>query len=529
MIQNYHIFSVLLIIAILALGAIAIDKQDIKLLAEHYGQMNVDACIPIHSGTDTSTWIVNFESGYMIFSNQKEIQPLLAYSNRGKLDQTSSYYQQFLSFIRKDIKNRNKQMQVSPDKEMISENIELWNDLLSSEKSNLSSTLAFCLSPFALSSAKGDSQTYFLNTPEWGQGNVNGEQLFNIYTPNHWSVGCVATAMAEVLAYYQWPEVGEGSHYYTEDDAGGLMVDFGTSSYYLDNTVHNYKNETSNLTQKYNAAKVSYHAAVSLNMNFESTGSSANTYNVDNSLRNYFRYSADYRSASSELFDLLENDIKNGNPGIIALDGTVDHAVVVDGYSDSDGFFHLNMGWNGDYNAWYDIRGSFNASAYGDALVIGGVHSILPIKVIADPVVIQFHINFTERILDTNESVLLFGNIPPLGSIQNSPDFQKNGSEYVTTLEFDNIYVGDTLSYRFGILKENGYEYEIENRVIGLETNENLQHVYHDYNNFYTDIDNFTNSDEILTRIQSYPNPFNNTLTIDLNNLIPGQDYSINI
>ncbi len=224
-----------------------------------------------------------------------------------------------------------------------------------------------------------EDTTYYFPTPVWGQGTTNGVYIFNYYTPNHWSAGCVATAMAEVLAFYQWPPVGTGHHCYTENDAGQLCADYASTYYDWANTLFKYKDEHTTSAQRRAAGLLTYHAAISVNMDFSANGSTANVSDAPNAFHNFFRLSGHYKaSGNSNFWNELINNMKDERPAILAIhrsDG-LGHAVVADGYSERNGFFHLNMGWNGSDNGWYDISGTWNAGGYN--AVDGATKGIVP-------------------------------------------------------------------------------------------------------------------------------------------------------
>ena len=86
-------------------------------------------------------------------------------------------------------------------------------------------------------------------TTEWNQG-----EPYNRLTPilqgnTHCATGCVATAMAQVMKYYEWPERGTGSNKYQHsvfgtlsmDSAGNITVDeaLGELGLFIDKCVLN--------------------------------------------------------------------------------------------------------------------------------------------------------------------------------------------------------------------------------------------------------------------------------------------------
>ena len=71
-----------------------------------------------------------------------------------------------------------------------------------------------------------------LMTSHWAQN-----PIYNYYCPYDtvlWArsvFGCVATAMAQIMRYWQWPEVGYSSHSYEWSYYGTLSVDFENTYY----------------------------------------------------------------------------------------------------------------------------------------------------------------------------------------------------------------------------------------------------------------------------------------------------------
>ncbi len=238
-----------------------------------------------------------------------------------------------------------------------------------------------------LAKTSGDS-VYYFPTPVWGQGMVNGVYVFNYYTPNHWSAGCVATALAEVLAFFRWPPVGTASHCYTENDAGQLCADYQNTHYDWPDILPKYINEHTTAQQRRAAGLLTYHAAISVNMDFSANGSTANVSNVPYALHHYFRFSGHYKSAGeTDFWTELIHNMKDARPAILAISRSSDgfgHAIVADGYSEHNGLFHLNMGWNGSDNGWYDIRGDWNVSGYD--IVNGATKGIVPSPMICPEV-----------------------------------------------------------------------------------------------------------------------------------------------
>ena len=192
----------------------------------------------------------------------------------------------------------------------------------------------------------------------WSQG-----QYYNTNCPDdadgrdsHALVGCVATAMGQIMKYHEWPSSGTGSHSYRPEshpEYGVLSVDFGATSYDWANMPDN-----GSLTS-YNGAVATllYHAGVSVDMDYGPDSSGASGTKIPAALQDYFKYETDdfrIRSLYSSSFwiSLLKSNLDAGLPILYMGSGddrSGGHAFVCDGYEGTN-YFHFNWGWNG----WLD-------------------------------------------------------------------------------------------------------------------------------------------------------------------------------
>ena len=154
--------------------------------------------------------------------------------------------------------------------------------------------------------------------------------------------GCVATAFVQIMAYYKYPDKGVGSHCYTHPIYGQRCADFG-------NTTYNWNNPTNE-----DYKKLSYHVGIAMDMNYcgSSYGSAPSRSNYQKAMSDYFRYYLN--NGSTESYFII-NEINNQRPAYAELPGDIGHSVVLDGY-DTDGLFHINFGWGGQYNGYYVLN-----------------------------------------------------------------------------------------------------------------------------------------------------------------------------
>ncbi|MBT6759043.1 MAG: T9SS type A sorting domain-containing protein [Candidatus Marinimicrobia bacterium] len=518
------------------------------------------------------------EGGYLVFSTSVLTKPLIAVSTQ-RTAQTFSPDHPLVRLVKFDLSNRKYRASRSVEEQI--QNREAWNALSLQE---LPETV------------RRDS-IIFNESPVWGQGWAAGAMVFNLYTPSNHPTGCVATALAEVLTYYHWPPRGTGSNSYL-DDGINHYVDFSQFEYDWQNTLDNYVDEFSTPVQKQAAGLLSYHAAVSVGMDFEVDGSTANTADGVTALHYHFRCSGHYLSSSSTgFYSQVIANLEDGRPVILALNSAVDHAGVADGYASQYGLVHMNFGWNGNSNGWYDIESAF-LPGY-DYTIIGGLKGIIPnpmieedqiwedadsftlswltsfrlnaeyfelqqkvgsgnwvslnaaipdtsyaidvdgpgtysyrvrpyrdgtwwdwsrteIVSVGEDVTVQFIIDLQDRPLDEGESLVLLGNIEPLGNIQNSPEFDYEGvGIYTTEVTFENSHVSELLAYRFGVVGSDYQDIETFNReyLISAVTYQTLDTVRF---NLPVAIESEAeiHSPGTFQVEAAYPNPFNHRLTV---------------
>lgn len=214
--------------------------------------------------------------------------------------------------------------------------------------------------------AKPTNEVLPMLTTTWNQGTY-----YNIYTPGTGSaktpVGCVATAMAQIMKYWDAPTTGTGSYTYNHATYGTQTADFGATTYPWDLMLNNLV-ATSPQASKDAVSLLSYHCAVSVKMNFDPAGSgsqvlawSNNSRCAQNAFKNNFGYKPSieglYRDdyTDADWNSLLKNEMDNGRPVLYAGFGPVGgHAFVFDGY-DASSLFHINWGWGGMSNGYFTV------------------------------------------------------------------------------------------------------------------------------------------------------------------------------
>lgn len=288
----------------------------------------------------TSLYVVKFSpNGYIIVPSTKKEVPILAFSNNGTFNE-NDIPQGIQDWIE--------------DRSEIVEYLETDMDIEASEDIQEQWD---CLAPLPDDEeiVSGGSVIYGQTGPllqtRWGQGHGYNELVrFNNCANGITPTGCVATAMAQVMRYHQYPNSYNWS----------IMPNQIAWNATLNNST-------------YEVAELMEDAGQSVNMQYSCGSSGANTSDARNALVNTFGYSNDASYVDFNLNTIVQQ-LEMWNQPIILRgeDPSVGgHAWVCDGsrrikyttihnpetyyeyktYTFSDYYLHMNWGWNDSFNA----------------------------------------------------------------------------------------------------------------------------------------------------------------------------------
>ncbi|MBQ7532558.1 MAG: C10 family peptidase [Bacteroidales bacterium] len=216
------------------------------------------------------------------------------------------------------------------------------------------------------------------------------------YYSNAYSyAGCPAIAMGQIINYLQTTQETRftdeddyyhsyaGRKYYIDDDWESLQfLSFPQLNEYLDSidAIWQRGEELPDLLK----AAVVFACGTACKQIYTAEGSG--TFYVDQAYEAYKRFGFEdcllFREPTEEMFEILISNLQDGYPAHMAVEnpeGTVGHNVVVDGYRESDGKFHVNFGYGGSLDNWYDIPDP--NFYYGMTKLEGIIVNIIP----ADP------------------------------------------------------------------------------------------------------------------------------------------------
>ena len=229
-----------------------------------------------------------------------------------------------------------------------------------------------------------------LISSKWSQSTEGGNYCYNYYTPEHYVSGCVATAMAQLMRFHQYPTNGVGTASYPieVDGAGttaslrggdGLGGPYNWSDMVLD------PDSSTTETERQAIGALTYDAGVAVSMSYTAGSSGASISDAANELVDTFQYAnavygANYSSGWQNLTDeqigkMINTNIDAGYPVILGISGSSGgHAILADGFGTNSGteYHHLNMGWAGYDDGWYNMpnltTSSYNFSAVDEVV-----------------------------------------------------------------------------------------------------------------------------------------------------------------
>lgn len=342
-------------------GAMAqsVDYGTAKKIAENYCHQMKDgknftvseSYTQQHNG-NTVYYIFNFkEGGFAVVSADEKVNPVIAYSTENTFDlqmknpALKSWMLNYAAEIEEVMQSETKaDAKIQRD----------WEDLKNG-RPMFRQKADEAIEPL-LTSTWNQDKYYNTNCPA-DDASEGEEAAGTAAYDNHVPVGCVALATSQIIYYHRYPSKGIGSSSYSSP-YGKLTANYGKTNYNYNNMSDIAKGYSYDLAQLIN------HVGISVEMAYGPDGSSSQTSKAVNSLRKNFGYSSSIQlseranySSNESWHKLLLDNLKQGLPMIYGAGpagGGAGHAFNCDGY-DGNGKFHMNWGWAGKCNGYYDI------------------------------------------------------------------------------------------------------------------------------------------------------------------------------
>lgn len=284
--------------------------------------------------------------GFTIVSGDDRLPEIVGYSSQGSYDE-NNLPEGFVSFMEAYQNLYNKVNLGDAEALKNLAEIKAWRN-----KKNASAASTSAVAPL-------------LGNIEWDQTSPYNNMCPRYDCVHVAATGCVATAMAQVMAYYKYPKQLKADIPGYVNRWNGIPMEIPTITreegvYDWDNMLPKYNKEANATQQQKDAvAKLMYHCGAAVQMNYGPESAAAVSATK---LAKYFGYDADLmmdlnRSTFTldKWMQIIDTELAAGRPvlyGGQASDGG--HQFICDG-KDGEGLYHINWGWSGNQNGFFDL------------------------------------------------------------------------------------------------------------------------------------------------------------------------------
>lgn len=300
--------------------------------------------------------------GYIVISAYRNLPPVIAYSFYSSFEDQISENSILKDLLIADIELRLANIPKLPD-ELIERRTDHWNKFLSKEPEYLD------IDYFQQWPPEGETLSGGWIETQWHQNApYNNFCPVDMASGDRGAAGCPAVAMAQILNYHEtinniafndtddYLHSYAGNNFWIDDDHE--MYDFPSFpelNSYLDVLVDHWRNDTQ-LTDNDKAA-INFACGVAATQVYHPQGSG--TFGVSQAYDAYQRFNFEgielLDESDPDLYNRLSANMMDALPAHLAVvneQWDAGHNLVVDGYN-TEGFYHLNFGWDGSYDGWY--------------------------------------------------------------------------------------------------------------------------------------------------------------------------------
>jgi hypothetical protein len=392
--------TVLLVIAEISLADPTTEKQakmlvkkwlktNMKPLGVHIGQnvKNVET-FSDQAGQPLYYVVYMKPSGFIIISADDMVEPIVAFAKEGVFDPSPNNPLGALVSrdiprrveVARQIQNKTKRKQtLNPSEKKLLRIRSKWDRLsgLADEPNGVPGNLPLVGEGGGYASAGeptvSDIRVAPLVQSKWSQSTVCGSNCYNYYTPNNYVCGCVATATAQLIRFHQYPAAGIGANEFTITVDGAVRTvstrggDGEGGHYNWNLMVLEPASSCGSLNdaQRQAIGALCYDVGVASHMDYTAAASGAYISDAKNALVNTFFYRNaiygfnNWNDIGNGLTGMVNPNLDAGYPVVLGIreSWVLGHAIIADGYGydSSTLYHHLNMGWEGLYDAWYNL------------------------------------------------------------------------------------------------------------------------------------------------------------------------------
>jgi len=376
--KKHILLSLVVLLGMTTLNARPIDAARAKAIGQKFVQANFNSNLRsndlqlVYTGMSTRGEACFYafnagDGGFVIISADDRFRPIVGYSDRGPFE-TENMSPELTFYLDKIIEAR-----TSGNAVLFDDTEQEWQSVATTGR---------------MLSRNGGRGVDFICTTLWNQ-----DSPYNYYAPEAGNgpggrcyAGCVATAMSQVMKYWDHPAQGSGSHSYYCQGYGMQSADFGEAVYDWEHMPDRLSGASQQEIEA--VALLMYHCGVAVEMQFSPTGSGANSWDVPYAIERYFSYSSHATLEMRDMYtlkdwqDMLKESFDIGWPVYYSgFSNSGGHAFVCDGYDDSD-LFHFNWGWGGSSDGWFVID-EIDYSGWAQAIfnyVPSDVYEYMPLE-----------------------------------------------------------------------------------------------------------------------------------------------------
>ena len=343
-----------------------------------------------HEG-DVIAYVFNLNpSGFVVVASNDKVEPIVSFSREGYFDPL--VHREFADMLISDLSLRYIEYKDNEKSGSAGGLSVVWEKLSESGSYDLGGGNA-------VDEISDVRVAPFLET-KWGQssddGSLSGELCYNYYTPNNYPAGCVATAVAQIVRYFEYPVVGVGSLFNSIEVDGEVVSPYpylrggdGFGGAYDYELMVGVTSNGVTEAQRSAIGGLLFDCGVALGSSYWESNTSAMLSNAKPALEYYFDYNSasggwDEFSLMNGLVEMINPNLDAGKPvfiGIADSNFSNGHAAVVDGYGFAGDimYHHLNMGWTGLSDIWYSLPNINTGSGLVYSAITECIYNIYPV------------------------------------------------------------------------------------------------------------------------------------------------------
>lgn len=220
----------------------------------------------------------------------------------------------------------------------------------------------------------GTKASVTLMKTKWDQGGPQGND-YNMFSPvindSVAPTGCVATALAQICKYYEYPKQPKGRVSYRNDRDGGtqMAINFDTVAPLDYSLMPNEIRFSTTQERRVEVSRLDYYVGMSVKMQFGPALSGSQDDWAVSGMKTNMKYTrgtlVERRFTNDTAYlNKVRRELLMNRPvymsGVSSSGGGAHaggHAWVCDGYKEEDSsMYHMNWGWGGTGNAFYNLR-----------------------------------------------------------------------------------------------------------------------------------------------------------------------------